>query len=97
MIALFFEQCIKTVFEHFKRNGSKYAAGGAVAAAGAGGYMVGKSIGHKNGKKEGTYEQAKRDEKKIKQMHEVHEKDRKNWKKQQKRYEELLDEIEKKL
>ena len=77
------------------------AAGGAVlavgAAAGGAVYAVGEAVGHSKGKKEGTTEQAARDEKKIKEMHQQHENDRKRWNEEKQAYEDLLDETEKKL
>lgn len=83
----------KVVITHFAKHGTKYAIGGGVAAAG-GAYAVGKSVGHKEGKKEGTVEQAARDEKKMKEMHKKHENDRKRWNEQKQAYEDLLDEFD---
>ena len=86
----------KHVVNHFVKHGSKYAIGGGVAAASGLAYAVGESVGHTKGKKEGTVEQATRDEKKIKEIHEKHESDRKCWNEQKQKYEDLLDEIENK-
>lgn len=85
---------LKTVKTHFEKHGTKYAVGGGVAAIGGGAYVVGKSVGHKEGKKEGTVEQAARDEKKMKEMHQKHENDRKRWNEQKQAYEDLLDEFD---
>ena len=60
-------------------------------------YAVGESVGHSKGKKEGTAEQAARDEKKFKDMHQKHENDRKRWNQEKQAYEDLLDETENKL
>ena len=56
-------------------------------------YQMGKT----DGRKQGTVEQAKRDEKKIKKMREDHERDRREWERIDKEKDELLDEIEKNL
>ena len=47
--------------------------------------------------KEGTAEQAARDEKKFNDMHQQHENDRKRWNEEKQAYEDLLDEAENKL
>ena len=87
----------KAVTEHFVKHGSKYLFGGGAAAAGGAAYAVGEAVGHSKGKKEGTAEQAARDEKKIKEMHQLHENDRKRWNEEKQAYEDLLDETENKL
>ena len=51
-------------------------------------------LGKNDGRKLGTVEQAKRDEKKMQQMREEHERDRQEWKKIDKKKDELLDEME---
>ena len=56
-------------------------------------YQMGKT----DGRKQGTVEQAKRDETKMKQMREDHERDRKRWNEEKQAYEDLLDETENKL
>ena len=56
-------------------------------------YQMGKT----DGRKQGTVEQAKRDETKMKQMREDHERDRKRWNEEKQAYENLLDETENKL
>ena len=56
-------------------------------------YQMGKT----DGRKQGTVEQAKRDEKKIKKMQEDHERDRQEWERIDKEKDELLDEMEKNL
>lgn len=84
----------KAVTEHFVKHGSKYLFGVGVAAAN---YAVGEAVGHSKGKKEGTAEQAARDEKKIKEMHQQHENDRKRWNEEKQAYEDLLDETENNL
>ena len=53
-------------------------------------YQMGKT----DGRKQGTAEQAKRDETKMKQMREDHERDRQEWKKIDKEKDELLEEME---
>ena len=88
---------VKAVAEHFSKHGDKYLIGGGAAAAGGAVYAVGESVGHTKGKKEGTAEQAARDEKKFKDMHQQHEKDRKRWNEEKQAYEDLLDETENKL
>lgn len=56
-------------------------------------YQMGKT----DGRKLGTVEQAKRDEKKMQQMSEDHERDIQEWKKIDKEKDKLLDEMEKNL
>ena len=56
-------------------------------------YQMGKT----DGRKQGTAEQAARDEKKIKEMHQQHENDRKRWNEEKQAYEKLLDETENEL
>lgn len=51
-------------------------------------------MGQTDGRKQGTAEQAKRDETKMQQMREDHERDRQEWKKIDKEKDELLDEME---
>lgn len=85
----------KAIVNHFVKHGKKYAIGGGTAAIGGVAYAFGESIGHKKGKEEGTAEQAARDEKKMEEMHENHENDRKRWNEEKQAYEDILDEIEK--
>lgn len=56
-------------------------------------YQMGKT----DGRKLGTIEQAKRDEKKIQKMQEDHERDRQEWERIDKEKDELIDEKEKNL
>ena len=56
-------------------------------------YQMGKT----DGRKQGTIEQAKRDEKKMQKMQEDHERDRQEWERIDKEKDELLDEMEKNL
>ena len=56
-------------------------------------YQMGKT----DGRKQGTIEQAKRDEKKMQKMQEDHERDRQGWERINKEKDELLDEKEKNL
>ena len=56
-------------------------------------YQMGKT----DGRKQGTIEQAKRDEKKMQKMQEDHERDRQGWERIDKEKDELLDEKEKNL
>ena len=56
-------------------------------------YQMGKT----DGRKQGTIEQAKRDEKKMQKMQEDHERDRQGWERIDKEKDELLDENEKNL
>ena len=83
----------KAVAEHVAKNSDKYITGAAVvggtAAVGAAVYAK----GHTDGKKEGTIEQAKRDETKMTEMHRHHEQDRKEWAQQKKNYDDLLNDI----
>lgn len=53
------------------------------------------NIGRKDGRVQGTVEQAERDERKMKQMHEEHEKDRRHWQEIDHKKDELLDEMAK--
>lgn len=88
------EQAGKAVADHVSKHAGKYAtaAGGAVVVGGA--YAIGKSSGHKKGKKEGVAEQARKDEEKFRAQHQAHEKDRNDWKKQRELYEDLLNDLE---
>lgn len=88
---------VKAVVEHLKKYGTKYLIGGGAAAAGGAAYAVGESVGHSKGKKEGVAEQAARDEKKVKDLYQNHENDRKRWNEERQAYEDLLDETENKL
>ena len=56
-------------------------------------YQMGKT----DGRKQGTIEQAKRDEKKMQKMKEDHELDRQEWKRIDKEKDELIDKMEKNL
>ena len=56
-------------------------------------YQMGKT----DGRKQGTEEQAKRDEKKMQKMQEDHELDRQEWKRIDKEKDELIDKMEKNL
>lgn len=51
-------------------------------------------MGRKDGRVQGTIEQAERDEVKMKQMKEYHDKDRKHWQEINRKKDELLDRIE---
>lgn len=53
-------------------------------------YQMGKT----DGRKQGTVEQAARDEKKMKKMRESHERDRQEWERIDKEKDNLLDEME---
>lgn len=53
--------------------------------------------GHKDGRIQGTAEQARRDERKFRQMHDKHEADRRRWNAEKQEYEDLLDDIENNL
>lgn len=54
-------------------------------------------MGKKDGRKQGTAEQAKRDEIKIQKMREDHERDRQKWEQIDKEKDELIDEMEKNM
>ena len=54
-------------------------------------------MGKNDGRKQGTVEQAKRDEKKMQKMQEDHERDRQEWERIDKEKDELFDEKEKNL
>lgn len=83
----------KAVTKHVSENSGKYIAGaaaaGGVAAVGVAAYAV----GHSSGKKEGTIEQAHRDERKMENMQQEHEQDRKDWNEQKKNYEDLINDL----
>ena len=53
--------------------------------------------GHKDGKVEGTIEQAQRDKRKMEAMNEAHEADRRRWEKIDKEKDELLNEAERRF
>lgn len=78
------------IANHLKTHWRKYLYGGCVLFAGKKVYEKGK----KNGKIEGVKEQADRDEKKMRNINQKHEDDRKRWKEQQNAYEELLKDVE---
>ena len=85
----------KTVVEHFTKHGTKYLIGGGAAAGGAAaGGAVAYAVGHSKGKKEGTAEEAVRNEEKTNDMHLQHEEDRKRWNEEKQAYEDLLNEVE---
>ena len=52
-------------------------------------------MGKKDGRVQGTVEQAERDKRKMKQMHEEHEKDRMHWQEIDNKKDKLLDELAK--
>lgn len=54
-------------------------------------------MGKKDGRKQGTTEQAKRDEIKIQKIRKDHERDRQKWEQIDKEKDELIDEMEKNL
>ena len=54
-------------------------------------------MGKKDGRKQGTAEQAKRDEIKIQKMREDHERDRQKWEQIDKEKDELIDEMGKNM
>ena len=83
----------KDIVGHFTKHATKYISVVATVATNAAIYAV----GHLKGKKEGTTEQAARDENKIKNMHQQHENDRKQWNEEKQAYEDLLNETENKL
>ena len=82
------------ITQHFSKHGTKYVAGAGGVAVAGGAYAVGEAVGHNKGKKEGTAEQAARDEKKMNDLHQQHENDRKRWNEEKQEYEDLLDEVE---
>lgn len=90
------KEALKGVGQHLAKHGSKYlmAAGGAFAAGAS--YLGGKIKGFIQGKKVGIAEQAKRDEQKFSRQARAHDEDRKEWRKQKQKYEDLLDDIEQK-
>lgn len=84
------------VSEHVKRNKTTYknvVAGTAGTALVGGVYVVGEAVGHKKGKKEGTVEQAERDEKKFRDLNDKHEAERKMWNESDKKKNELIDDL----
>lgn len=87
----------ETVAKHFTKHGTKYMFGGGAVVTGGVAYAVGEAVGHSKGKKEGTSEQAARDENKFKNMNQQHENDRKQWNEEKQAYEDLLNETENKL
>ena len=52
-------------------------------------------MGHKDGRVQGTAEQARRDENKFRKLKSQHEQDRKNWKAIDKKKDELIDDLAK--
>lgn len=54
-------------------------------------------MGKKDGRKQGTTEQAKRDEIKIQKIREDHERDRQKWEQIDKEKDELIDKMEKNM
>lgn len=53
--------------------------------------------GRREGRKQGTIKQAKLDKKKIRNLNEQHEDDRRRWNEEKREYEELLRDIEKSM
>lgn len=90
MIEKFLGQIGQSTLKHLFKNASKYVIGGVTIVIARASYV----IGHKDGKKEGTNEQAKRDEDKFKQQEKAHNQDRKKWEKQKEDYEDLLNDVE---
>ncbi len=87
---------LKLCLERIKKNPETIAIIGGGAAAGVGvgvGLKVGEAKGHTKGKIEGVAEQAQKDAKIIESLHEEHEKDREEWKKINKKQQDLLDQI----
>lgn len=84
---------LKSLGEHFKTHHTEYLVGGGAAAVAGG---VAYAEGHDKGKKEGTIEQAARDEKKMADMQNKHEEDRSKCSQEKQAYEDLLDEVENK-
>ena len=87
----------KAVVEHFTKHGTKYLIGGGTAAVGGVFGVSWWGFECSGEKKEGTAEQAARDEKKFNNMHQQHENDRKRWNEEKQAYEDLLDDVENKL
>ena len=81
---------LKSVGEHFVKHRNEYkAAGGGVLLGGVG---VGE-IMYKKGKRKGQNEQSQIDKKKMESMHRDHEKDREDWNRQKKNYDDFIDNI----
>ena len=88
------KEAAKGAEQHLAKHGSKYfKAIGCALVAGVS-YLGGKIKGFTQGKKAGIVEQAKRDEEKLRQQAKAHNEDRKNWRNQKKKYEDLLKDIE---
>ena len=87
----------KAVGDYAKKNKKTIIAVGVGTATTVGAGKIAYSKGHKKGKVEGTKEQARRDEQKMREMHNKHEADRGRWKKEIKKKDDLLDDIEKQL
>lgn len=82
------------VVAHFTKYKIRYLIGGGVAAAGGIGYAIGNAFGHVKGKKEGTSEQALRDEAKMKDLENKHRQDRDEWKKIDKEKDDIINKYE---
>ena len=85
----------KVAGDFAKKNKKTIIAVGVGTATTVGTGKIAYSKGHKKGKVEGTKEQARRDEQKMRDMHNKHEADRSRWKNEIKKRDDLLDELEK--
>lgn len=77
---------VKNVIGHFAKNKDKYvAAAGSFGLGAAGAYGI--------GERKGKIKQSQIDKKKVEKMHQEHERDRKEWKRQKKNYDDFIDDI----
>lgn len=85
---------LKSVIGHFAKHKDKYiAAGGGILLGGAG---AGELM-YEKGKRKGRNEQSQIDKKKMESMHRDHEKDREEWNRQKKNYDDFINDIEQSL
>lgn len=83
------QEPLNRVGEHFSKHWTKYLQGILVFIGG----IIVRERGRIKGKNEGRVEQAEIDRKKMNDMHDKHEEDRKAWQQQRQDYENFVNEI----
>lgn len=81
---------LKNVIGHFAKHKDKYIGAGVGVGIGA---PVAGGILYEKGKRKGKNDQSQIDAKKMEKIHQEHEKDRKEWKRQRKNYDDFIDDM----